>query len=183
MPPAPDLHPDDLLARVELRAQLRELRETFDLSQRQVTRLAGFGYVEAVRDLEQKTSWEAWRVQQWARGLGRRLRLSVEGVELAPDDTQSLVLRATTAFGGFDEDQLHLRTLAADLRRTRCHLGFTQAGFARRCRVSDGAIREFEGNPLQSWLRTYQRYARGLGGWLGLDLMSVVAPERVEEMA
>lgn len=168
-----DLHPDDLVARIDLRAGLRQHRTDLDLSTEAVSRLAGFPYASAVRGLERMTSWEAWRAQQWARALGHALRLRIDGLIVPEDDMTSLVLRSTTAFGGFDEDQLHLQIVAADLVRTRHAMGVTRAELGRRCGVNERAIREFEQSPLQSWLRTYQRYGRALGGIIRLDLQPV----------
>lgn len=168
-----DLHPDDVVARIDLRTALRERRTGLGLSTEAVSRLAGFPYASAVRGLERKTSWEAWRVQEWARGLDRVFRLRIEGLQVAPDDTASLVLKSATAFGGFDEDQLHLQIVAADLIRTRAAMGVTRVELGRRCRVDERAIREFEKGPLQSWLRTYQRYGRALGGIIRLELQPV----------
>lgn len=170
-----DLHPDDLAARIDVRVALRQRRHDRGLSAEAVSRRAGFAYASAVRDLEDETSWETWRVQQWARGLDEVLRLHIDGVEIAADDTASLVLKAATPFGGFDEDQLHLQVVAADLIRTRKAMGVTRSALARRCGVGERALRGFENSPLKSLLRIYQRYGRALGGAVRLDLDPVAA--------
>jgi DNA-binding XRE family transcriptional regulator len=166
-------HPDDLLARVNLRASLHDARQAFDLSTEAVSRLAGFHYASAVRTLERRTSWEFWLVQQWARGLGQVARLHLDDLDVPAPDPQALVLEMTTAFGGFDEDQLHLRVVAHDLIRTREALGVSRAELASRLGITERAVGCFEQDPLRSWLRTWQRYARGLGGVARPELESV----------
>lgn len=168
-----DIDPADLAARVELRTQLHGLRKDMDLSGENVARLCGFGNLGAVRSLERRTNWEVWRLQRWARGLDRMLRLHIIGLTLPDDDITSMVLRATTAFGARDEDDLHLRIVAHDLIRTRKAM-FSRPEMASRCGVTEGAVRDWEAQPQSSVVRLYQRYARALGGTVTLELQPVV---------
>ncbi|MGX6605607.1 hypothetical protein ACWKSP_26265 [Micromonosporaceae bacterium Da 78-11] len=165
-------HPDDVAARLRIRAGLVQRRVDADLSAQAVARLAGFAREDTVRLLERenRTSWEAWRLQQWARGLGFTFRLAIVGLPVPDDDVTAVVLKTATAFGAFDEDQMHLKAVAYDLARTRVALGVHRSTLARWCGVDERAIRGWERQPLYSLLRVYQRYPRALGGSLELEL-------------
>ena len=164
-------HPDDIAARVAYRDELRICRIDRGLSAEAVSRLAGFACPSAVRDMEDDPTWMLWRAQQWARGLGKQGRLSLAGLTVPDRDITALVLAFTVAFGGLDEDNLLLRIVAHDLVRTRKAIGVTRAELARTCGWSVRSVAEFEINPSRSWLRTWQRHSRGLGGRLTLQLM------------
>jgi hypothetical protein len=157
-------HPDDLRARVDLRTSLMSARDCLGLSVVAANRAAGFPHQGTLQTLEGATNWEMWRVQQWARGVGHVLRLHIEGLVVPADDVHSTILRATTAFGGFDADELHLRIVTADLVRARRHLKVSRSMLARRCRMDEKVLSTWEQDPGRSLMRIYQRYARELGG-------------------
>ena len=169
---SPVEHPDDITARLRIRDALRTHRHELRLTTAAVSRLAGL-HEYAVRDMERRPTWELWRAQQWARGLGHQLRLCPQGLTIPEPDTTALVLEATVAFGAYDEDQLHLRTVIHDLARTRRHQGITAAGLARTCGTDERAVSNFEADPTRSLLRIWQRYVRALGGHLTFELVPV----------
>lgn len=171
-----DIHADDLVARVDLRAQLRMRREYHGLSCRQVSRRAKFAGLAVVAGLERTTSWELHRVMQWSRGLDRRLLLHITGFEVPAEDVKAAMLNALAARveSPSSEDLMHRRLVAHNLTRVR-KAAMSRLEMARRCDVTEGAIGDWEELPEVSLLRSYQRYARALGGHLRLELAPVEA--------
>lgn len=165
-------HPADLEGRVNLRWRLHTLRERQGLTCTDLSRLAGFGNLDAVRNLERKMSWEIPRVQQWTRALDRRLILDIEGITVPETDLDAEILRLGATFGARDEDARRLQIVCDDLIRTRmatCPL----ERFAARVGVDSTAVRDWEDRHENTLLRVVQRYARALGGSVELDLERV----------
>lgn len=174
-----DLHPDDLLARVNLRTDLLRERAYYGLSCQEVSRRAKFSGLAVVAGLERKTSWDAHRVMQWARGLKRRVMLPIAGLNISADDAAAAVLRELVANAGTttERDQLYLRLVAHDLIRTRTAM-ISRSEMGRRCGVNESAIGGWEELPEVGKLRLYQRYARALGGSLTPMLEPITAGVR-----
>lgn len=163
-------HPDDVTARGEVRDLLRTVRLDAGMSERAVSVAAGFTN-HVVRDMELLPSWSVWRVQAWARGLDHRLRMRIAGIDV-PDggDFESMLLASSTAFGGADEDLLHLQTVVNDLRLVRERDGVSLREMDRRLGVTPGCTHRWITFAGQVKVSTLQAHTRALGGVLALDV-------------
>lgn len=185
-----DLHPDDYATRIELRGQLRALREQCGLSQRDLGKLLGLhqgniGRMEREGVDQSKTS----TVAGWARVLWRRLTLTPIGfppparwrrrtADMHPADRLLADLVETWnvgAFGGTD-GWLAARTLY-DLVGIRIACGVRQDQLGQVLGISEQSISLTERGTADNQLVTLQRYARGLarasrhkGGFLAVGL-------------
>lgn len=171
----PDLDPQDHHNRAMVRDQLKHIRVARCGSVRQVRAVsaaAGHG-TRFVEDCESTTQWSIRRVQAWARILDHRFRMTITGLDVPPADLHHELLRLAVPFGGLDEDALHILTVIDDLARYRIArgVGYNEAG--RRIGVDGSAVRGWEDFPGRVLLKTAQRYARGLGGSLTLEVVPV----------
>lgn len=171
-----DLHPDDLAARLDLRNQLIRLREDAGHSQHTYADLLGITQ-RAVHDSEisPTANYHAHTAQARVRALGHRLRLTPTGLpDLPPTPTVANLERLGAASAtDQQEDQLHVVAVATHLATVRRWQGIPQADLGRIIGCTESAISQAERGVTQPLLSTLQRLARGLGGWLALDLQPV----------
>lgn len=171
----PDLDERDFTNRLRLRDRLRDIRDGAGLSGRAVSASAGLNH-RAVHEAESTLQWSVSRVQRWARALEHRFVMTIEGLTLPDDDDLTAqLLRVATPYGYFDEDQLHVRAVVNDLARIHRGQGLSNYALAKRIRCSNRAIARWTEKPDRCLLKTVQRYCRGLGGSLALE----VAPAAV----
>lgn len=168
---APDLHREDEVHRIDLRAHLRTLRSDAGMTCRDVARKAGLP-PDAVLALEARTSWEVPSVQRWARALNHRLTLDVRRIQIPAPDFEAEVLQAAAAVTPADEDARLLAIVCDDLIRARQDR-FVVEQFADRIGVDSTVVRDWEKLHARTTLRMVQRYTRGLGGWLKVSLEPV----------
>jgi DNA-binding XRE family transcriptional regulator len=171
----PELHDDDPLNRERLLQQLRQVRREMGLGPGLFA--DGLGVTKTMfNHIETHTAWQVRRVQAWARLLDHRLRMTITGLVVPGDnDPTAAILAATTTFGAFDEDQQHLFTVVNDLTRIRRHLGWGYQRMGQQMGVTDNAARAWERDHAATLVKMVQRYARGLGGALLLELEPVPA--------
>jgi transcriptional regulator with XRE-family HTH domain len=173
----PDLHPDDYTTRIELRAQLRRIREAAGLSQRDMKPLLGFdqGTISKMERLGVEQAKTA-TVARWARALGHRLTLTPTGFpppvrwrrQSRGNDPVAGLLSALAGtgagegavFGGSDE-WLAARTLN-DLVGIRVACAVSQERLAQVLGISEAAISLTELGTADNQLVTLQRYARAV---------------------
>lgn len=176
MIPRPELHVADRGARDRIRLDLR--RHRAEQNMRAVDVAAEIGVKKsAFQRLELTTTWTVPRVQAWSRVLAHRFVMDIEGLVVPTGDgnVRAAILAATTTFGGLDEDQLHLFTTVNNLIWVRKRSGLTLQDVADRMQVTDNAIRGWEKDHTATHVRSVQRYARALGGAVGLGLDPVMA--------
>jgi hypothetical protein len=177
----PDLHPQDYANRVALRDRLRQVRvESYGSYRRMrpASAAAGLGG-RFLEDCEITTQWGTRRLARWARLLEHRFRMHLTDLVVPDDDDlDAALLAVATPFGGVDEDQLHVRTVVNDLARIHRGQGLTNYALAKRIGCSNRAIARWSEKPDRCYLKTLQRYARGLGGSLALEVapVSVAVP-------
>lgn len=165
-----DLHPDDAAARETLRTQLRAVRETAGLSQRQLGERLGTDQAN-IRRLEQQGVRQSrtGTVARWARALGHELVL--EPVDLP---SPSLFRRPSRA-SGVDEiltailhgpeltgPEWKAAHVMAQLIGIRNAAGVTQHALAARLGLTYQAIAFTEQATADTALVVLQRYARGI---------------------
>lgn len=189
-----DLHPDDLAARVELRAQLRRIREQAGLSQRDFAPLVGrsqpgVGKFERDGVDQSKTS----TIAAWARALGHRLVLAPIGFPRpvrwrrqnnpsSPVDRLLFDLVSTYNVGAFGGPDGWLAAVTLnDLVGIRIACGVSQEQLGRVLGVSEQCVSLTERNAADNQLVTLQRYARAVarasrhrGGYLAVGLDPIV---------
>jgi len=174
----PDLRSEDLANRVALRDLLRQVRVDTHGSLRglrNASREAGLG-ARFVEDCEDTAQWGVRRVQTWARFLGHRFRMDITGLTVPDDgDITAAVLADVVTFGWADEDQVHIRQVVNNLARIRRHQQISYGRLSRIVGCGDRAIQGWEDQPERCHVKTVQRYARGLGGALALDVVPMPA--------
>lgn len=182
----PDLDPQDTANWVLLRDQHKHIRAALFGSTRQTraaSSAAGYGS-RFIEDCETTTQWSVRRVSRWSRLLEHRFRMTIVGLVIPDDDDlTAALLAAATPFGGADEDFLHVRAVVNDLARVQAAQGVTDYALGRRIGCSNRAIARWVEKPEVCYLKTVQRYARGLGeiqrersgagGHLNLDVVPV----------
>lgn len=160
-----DLHEDDLLTRIRLADELREIREAKGITTTDLGVILGVTQT-AVRGLERRTSWEAPTIMRYARPIGRRIEFYLDGLELPDDDDViSVIYAAMTPTSPAQEDKAHWRTICNDLRRIR-RANHTAVHFATLLGVTENAVHYWEANPDGASVISAQRHARALGGQL-----------------
>jgi hypothetical protein len=162
----PDLDPQDTANRVLIRDQNKHIRAAMYGSTRRVrlvSQAAGYG-ARFIEDCETTTQWSVGRVARWSRLLEHKFRITIEGL-IVPndDDLTAALLEAATPFGGADEDFLHVRAVVNDLSRVQQAQGITDYALGKRIGCSNRAIARWVEKPEVCYLKTVQRYARGLG--------------------
>jgi hypothetical protein len=169
----PDLDPADFTARIAVRDRLKQIRLDRKLSCRALCEVAGWSRWTADH-LEHAENWGVRRVQAWSRVLDHRLRMTVVGLVVPDDDNlDAELLRIATPFGALDEDNLHTQAVVLDLARIRAGKGIGYSALGVRIGAGDRAVRGWEDKPTHCYVKTIQRYARGLGGSLTLDVVPV----------
>lgn len=192
-----DLHPDDYNTRIEIRTQLRELREQQGLSQRALGRLLGLGQGNIGRfEREGVDQSKTSTVAGFARVLKHRLTLTPIGfppparfrrtADMHPADRLLADLVETWnvgAFGGTD-GWLAARTLH-DLVGIRNACGVRQDRLGRVLGVSEQSVSLTERGTADNQLVTLQRYARALarasrykGGYLAVAVEPAHQPKQ-----
>jgi hypothetical protein len=168
----PDLDPQDYKNRTAVRDQLKQIRRQERLSCRALGDLAGWSQW-TVDHLEHADNWGIRRIQAWSRALGHQFRMTITGLTVPDDgDFEAELLKVTTAFGALDEDNLHTQAIVLDLARIRRGMGLTRKAFAAQVSVGNH-VRGWEDEPTRCLVKTVQRYARGLGGELALEVVPV----------
>jgi DNA-binding XRE family transcriptional regulator len=175
MIPRGDLHPDDLAARRTLASTLWRERRRAELTTVDLAAVLGVSRSTA-NSMERYTSWTVRRVQDWARAVDHRFRMQLTGLTVPDDgDVYAEILAMSIPFGGRDEDRLHLLATVNDLIRCRIAAGLSCADLGVRMGVSGRAVELWEESHESTLLKLVQRYARGLGGSLALDVEPVAA--------
>ncbi|MEU7170344.1 hypothetical protein ABZ949_02485 [Micromonospora tulbaghiae] len=164
-------HPDDVAARRALAAELRRCRLRLGMTQDHLARILGITG-EAVRGLEKRRddSWQVMTVATRARALGRRLSLTLTGVEV-PEAVYSRAEVERLVCLPVDADVLAVRLLVADLVRVRLALGLTLAELGVRLGCSESGAHRRERTSEVSRLATLQQHARALGGVLVVEVL------------
>jgi hypothetical protein len=169
----PDLDPADFAARVAVRERLRVIRRERKLSCRALCELAGWSRW-TVDHLEHAENWGVRRIQAWSRALDHRFRMTIAGLVVPDDDNlDAELLRVATPFGALDADNLHTQAIVLDLARVRVAKGIGYSALGAHIGAGDRAVRGWEDKPTRCYVKTIQRYARGLGGSLVLEVVPV----------
>lgn len=177
-----DLHPDDTAARAQLALRLRRIREGRHISQHALADRIGLESSNFAT-IERRRSWKVSTVQPWARALGYRLDLRLDGLDV-PDDSEPLaaIYNAQQPTTEADEDQLDLRILVNNLARIRRAEGMSFAALGARLGCGEAAVYRRESRPDGLLVATAQRFSRALGGCLRLNLepvwSDIQTPER-----
>lgn len=171
-----DLNPDDRAARLQLMADLRQLRLSLGLSHRDVAVQVGVGTRTAIQRVERRTNWEISTVQKLARIYRRRLAIDICGVEV-PDDGDPVadVYARMRPASAAKQDELARAALVNDLVRIRRGHGWSYDDMGCRLGVGVSAVRGFEQCAPGINVAPVQRYTRVLEGWLGFRLQPVAA--------
>lgn len=160
-----DLHEDDLLTRIRLAGELREIREAKGITTADLGVALGVTK-KAVQGLERRTSWEAPTIMRYARPIGRRIEFYLDGLELPDDDDViSIIYASMEPTSPGQEDKAHWRQVFNDLRRIR-RANHTAVHFATLLGVTENAVHYTETNPDGASIISAQRHARALGGQL-----------------
>lgn len=162
----PDLHPDDLAQRECLRDLLVDTRHARAMTQANLADRLGKGK-STVANMELDLHWRISTVQRWARGLGLRLLLTPA---ILSNDVYLLPPADPDAAMAFDR-QAAIESLAEARRAAR----MTQQQLADRLGVTEAAVYSIE-KERDVLLLTAQRYCRGLGSFLFIDLEEVPPP-------
>ncbi len=168
-----DLHPADMDVRLAVIRDLANLRRSAGMSRAELGRRIGCTG-EAVA-LAEKTAADPRvdRLQRTARGLNHRLTLTARfDPDLgANDPTVALFRRYAHHHPDPDTaDEHHRSELLAHLTAQRRQLGLTARHVSRHIGRSESLISTLEQDAKPALLSSYQRYARGLGGHLAIDL-------------
>jgi len=175
-----DLHPDDALARRDLIAGIRGLREEAGLTGRDVAARMGWKSPHgALWRVERADNWQLRTLQALARLYGRRL--AVEIAAPLPDDGDPLaaVYAAMRPASPAAADELTRAVLVRDLVRIRIDAGLRQEDVAAVMGVSDKAVQLWEQGADGVMVAPAQRYARAVGTRLTFRLTAVDAPAEV----
>ena len=170
-----DLHPDDLTARIDLRARLCSIREQAGLTTRDTATRMGVD-VANFRRLERQgvTQSRYATVARWARALDHRLVLTPEGFpnpvrwRLHDVSHRERTLTAlvdtynVAALGG--HDGWAAAKLLRDLTGIRVACGISQRRLADTIGVTEQCVSLFEVSLSDPMLVMCQRYARAVAG-------------------
>lgn len=169
---APDLHPDDATTRRRIAAHLRYIREDSGMSQPDLADILGINKGN-VSQLELRDNWHVRTVQAWARALGRRIDLAIDGLTVPHGDGDMLAaLYASQQPETVEaEDQLDLRILGNNLTRIRRDRDVTLVAVAARLGCSPSAVYRHEADVDGILLSTLQRHVRALDGSLRVRVM------------
>lgn len=161
----PDLHPDDLAARENLRDMLVEIRRNYGMSQADVAQLLQRGQ-SAVHALETAVNWQLSTVQRWAYAL--RLRLYLWPECLPPGDDVYL-LRPVDPHAGMAFDRRVWIDALTDARRW---VGLTQQRVADRLSIGYTGVAAIE-HERDILLVNGQRYCRALNSRLLIEVEDI----------
>lgn len=169
-----DLHPADLHARMQIRFQLRQLREDAGLSQSQFAELSGTAQtaVSAV-EIAPACGWRISTVQRYARHLGRRLTFRLDGIPEPPPGPLALLHHGHRS--PVLTESWERAVLCERLAGARVAARLRQLDVAARLGVTVQAVSSFERTPDGVLMVSAQRYARAIGGAL-IPELSALAP-------
>lgn len=158
----PDLHPDDLGVRENLRDMLEQVREEIGISHRELGERTGQKPATAWK-MARSVNWQFSTTQRWAAGLELRL---VVYPECSPLDEYVNLLRPQDLLAGLAFDRAAFKEVVVDARHIR---GMNQQQLADALGVSGNAVGHFEKeqDPL---MVSMQRYCRALGTVLVVEL-------------
>jgi transcriptional regulator with XRE-family HTH domain len=174
-----DIHPDDLAARLELRAELVGLRRHAALSQRELAEALGV-HPGTVSHFEVQTAANSLTTTfaRYAAKFGRELRIVPVGVSVETATSRNL---AAMAAGESDLVQAHrydIARIAEEMVACRLSRRVLARDVGARMGRNDSAISNIErGTRSEQQLSSWQRYARALGGRLDVSLVSLVPSE------
>lgn len=170
----PDLHPDDAAHRLWLFAELRRLREETGLSKAAVGARMGLS-ADSIRRVEclPDPNTLLMTVQRHARSVDHIAIPTLHGIQLPPVTAYSRVLEHLTYSMKPELADAAFRALMIDrlseARRARRPKLSTKA-FALLSGLKQGALFHLESQTHEALVSSYQRYARGLGGWMTVEL-------------
>jgi transcriptional regulator with XRE-family HTH domain len=153
-------HPDDEAARNALIGEYRRIREERGVSKRGLAAVMGVDR-RAVQSFEEHrpANPKVASLVKYGEPLALRPAMDVHGFVVAPA-VEAATLRACGYLGA---------AVLAELVATRRAMGISQAGLARRCDAwTWSAVSCIEIADHEPLLATLQRYARALGGRLGV---------------
>lgn len=158
----PDLHPDDLATRENLRDILRQTREDAGLSQRAFGELMGVGPT-TVWHMEANTNWQLSTVQRWAYHLGLWLVLYPDFLPIQ-ENMNLMRPQDPKAAMAFDRDAL--KDAMIEARRAR---RFTQERIGEKLGISENGVGAME-KEKDNLLISVQRYLRAIDSSLVVEL-------------
>lgn len=173
MTPIADLHPDDLTARLNLRAALVERRHEHGLSQARLAQTMGLSQT-AIAHVEKGTNWHLLVLQRYAHAVNLRIIAypdALPGVGTIHDP-------AADAFRPADPERAHRwdqANLIGNLAAARRAVGLTQAIVAERLGATENAVGNYEHTKAGVVLISPQRYCRAIGGALALEVEDLAA--------
>ncbi|MEV4521443.1 helix-turn-helix transcriptional regulator [Micromonospora tulbaghiae] len=171
-----DLHPDDLAARLNLRAMLVERRTDLGYSQTAIGRHVGLSQ-GAIAHLETRSNWHIAVLQRYARGLNTRILLYPADLPGGPyDDPTADLFRPTDPDRA---DQWDQQQLLLNLAAARQAAGLTQRQVGDALGSSESAVGNYERTKTGLMLIAAQRYCRAIGGRLALELAHLDEPAEV----
>ncbi|MEU7972190.1 helix-turn-helix transcriptional regulator [Micromonospora sp. NPDC049089] len=175
MTPVTDLHPDDLAARLSLRALLVERRHERGLSQARLAKAMGLSQT-AIAHVEKGTNWHLLVLQRYAHAVNLRIVAypdALPGVGTIHDPTAD-VFRPSDPERAHRWDQANL---IGNLGAARRAVGLTQAVVAERLDLTERAVSNYEHTKTGVVLISPQRYCRALGGALAIEVEDLAALE------
>lgn len=164
----PDLHPDDLAQRECLRDLLVDVRHIRDLSQSDLGYRMGL-VGSTVTLMELRLQWRVSTVQRWADALGLRLVLST-GLPGTNEDVYLLRPADPAAALAFDR-----RAFIESLAEGRRQVQVTQRRLGEKLGISENGVAAIE-KENDIMMANAQRYCRGLGSQLRIELEEVSPP-------
>ncbi len=165
---------DDLADRKALATQLFNARLKAGLSRGDVARRLGLASPRSVMAHEHRTNWQVRTLQAWARAVGHRLHLDLDGLTVPDDgDPYAALYRLMTPTDPTAQDELAREVLVNNLRRIRVAVGYSCATFAPLLGIHATGVSLWDQCSPGMELNTPQRYARALGGRLVLRLEQV----------
>ena len=163
MPTPPDLHPDDIAIRENLRDMLRGVRWRKGISQNDLGARLNFASKRTVSVMESRAHWKLSTLQRWSAAIGQRLIL---WPECLPPDEALFLFRPAEVGAAMAWDRRAYIDALADARRW---VGMSQLRVADRLGITDAGVSQIEkGNDLL--LVNAQRYCRALDSQLAIAL-------------
>jgi transcriptional regulator with XRE-family HTH domain len=167
----PDLHPDDLAARIELTNTLKDLRRLQGLGLRPYAAILGtsFSRVHTI-ETDPTPNPSLLSLERRADALGHYLIVNMVGLPVIDDPITAILAAARQPTTPDDRAETTAAVLGARLNHARVGLGISVDTLAERLGISASAITKQHVAGPEARLATWQRYARGLGGSLNVQL-------------
>lgn len=163
MPTPPDLHPDDVVIRENLRDMLIDARLRRGMSQLRLSEALNYGSKRTACQMELRPHWKLSTLQRWGAALGQRV---IVWPECLPPDEALFLFRPANVIAAMNFDRRAFIDALADARRW---VGMSQKRLADRLGISDAGVAQTEKSP-DVLLVNAQRYCRGLDSQLSIFL-------------